>query len=161
MSFSFISNTESIIRQNLAWGIGLGIIGLVLFFYAFSKDKSTVYLLASGLILFAGGWLGYQSYVLTKYGGDWEISIENEKISWNSPNEMFDNSFELQLSRIEHVLVESIISRPDTSNEYTLVTGNQNYKLKTVSGINLKEFTEKLIELGVTRKDVERDPEKK
>ena len=161
MSFDFIGTPDSISRQNLSWGTGLVIVGLVLLMYALSKDKSRGLVIAGCLLLAAGGWLSYQSRQLGNTRGVWSISANQHILRWQSPNESLDQSFSVELGKIEHIIVESYNGLPESQNKYTLVKiDGMEIRLTTISGINLGELIRFLQSQDVQVKKVQHETAK-
>ncbi len=56
-----------------------------------------------------------QGIKFIKCGGKWEISINEQGISWKTPNESLDTSFDLQLNEIERLVTETSSRRTGSS----------------------------------------------
>jgi len=101
-------------------------------------------LLFTGLAFFVGGLVWWFSQ------GEWNISITNEEINWQTP--LFsENSFILKNDDIKHIvkLKKSGGGESDDIIEYYLVDKNKNiHTLHEQSGINITEFLLVLKKLG-------------
>ena len=161
MPFKYISESTTIAKQNLPWSIILLAIGISGIFYFLYKSKPLIYLVASSLLLFAGGWTGYKTYLLHQSKKYWEIEADEKFIRWNSPNETVDKSFDIATTQIDHILVESFENQPESQTIYTLKLGHGSIRLSSVSGINLPEFTRYLQSIGIERKDIVHETAKK
>lgn len=162
MSFTFIGNPEAIAKQNLPWGIGLLIIGIVALVYAFGKDRTLIWIVIGCLLLFAGGITTWRAKMIGASTQEWRITADAQTLEWQSANEQIDPSFSVQLDSIDHIVVESYENMPEIRNKYTLITREgSKIELNPVSGINLEELTRFLQTENIERKDVIHETAKK
>jgi len=133
--------------------IALSAAGALQFFFLSKPDVS--FILAIGIWLVAG-FVGlifcWQGISLILSGGTWKIRVNEEGVSWESPNQSVDRSFNLKLSEIERVeiRVRRRKGKTSTNRRYYLMTeSGLEQKLSPNSGINLVQVVTTLERLGV------------
>ena len=154
MSFQFISESQEIAGQMLPWALGIGVAGAALLVFSLTLGKPLAYSAAGGLLILAAALVGTRAYYLNQSQGQWRIYADSERIEWESPDARVDHSFSLSIQDLRHILVESWEGMTEAENQYTLVTRTGSYKLRKISGVNLKAFTDYLVSQGVTTEQV-------
>jgi hypothetical protein len=94
----------------------------------------------------------WQGISLLRSGGKWRIVIDEVGISWSSPNERVDKSFEVKLSEIAKVEIRKEYKKGSetTDSDYLLKLKNgTEINLSANSGICLTEVAEELKRIGV------------
>ena len=152
MSFRFVKDAVQTGKTNLFWGAVTALAFIAMQHYVFSRADFPIAIAIIAwfigaiivLITFSNG------ISLLRSGGKWEITIDNHKIVWRSPNESVDKSFNLQLQEIDKLVLRHKISkRPKKSGalkkaDYIIVTkSGVEFELSSNSGVNLPMvFTE-------------------
>jgi len=140
---------------NLIWG-GTFLVGLSLLQFLFSQHQAPLMVVAVSwiigffiIVIFIG-----QGISLVKSGGKWIVIIDKNGISWSSPNESIDKSFNIKLSELDKT--ETRIRRKHNSSNRTrkrdhfLVMKNGNaQKLSPNSGLNLTQVITELERLDI------------
>jgi len=140
---------------NLIWGsvflIGLSILLIFINQHEASLLIVSVVLLIGFLIIVI---FLVQGVTLIKSGGKWLIIIDDTGISWSSPNESIDKSFNIRLSGL--VRTETRIRRKTNSatrtskrDHYLLMRNGNEQKLSPNSGINLIQVITELERLNI------------
>lgn len=92
---------------------------------------------------------------LIKTGGSWEVRVDEEGISWQSPDENIDPSFHFKLSEMEGL--ETRFSKTAKNKKYRyyikLKNGSEQ-KLSGTSGINIIQVIIELERLGLPNETV-------
>ncbi|MGI9318497.1 MAG: hypothetical protein ACR2QW_14295 [bacterium] len=150
MSFEFISSAESVARQQQIWGAAIGIGGLLVIAFATIKGKPAMITLVGIALLAVGGYYLYQSWQLNQNAGSWVIGVNQQEISWQSPDQNIDPSFTLPLGDIAYVDKSAMQSQSDPRNVYHVVLNDESvFKLNDTSGIDLDAFVQYLAATGI------------
>ena len=103
MSYKFEKDAIKAGRANLFWGVFILLVFAALQLTVFDRPDFPIYITV--IIWFIGGLVSLifssSGISLLKSGGKWEITIDDEKVIWNSPNESVDKSFNLLLKEID------------------------------------------------------------
>ena len=152
--FEFTSTAVEVARQQLIWAGAVGGAGCLLLLLALTRRKSRV-LAAIGIALVAGGgWYLYQSWELGRSSGEWRITVDDNQIDWQSPNEAVDRSFSVPLADILFFDRGARASRGDERPLYHLVLSDDSaIRLSPISGIDLESFAAHLATLGIETRD--------
>ena len=150
MAFEFISSAQSVAQQQQIWGAAIGAGGLLVIALAMIRDMPTVVNLAGVALLAVGGYFLYQSWQLGHNQGTWEIRIDERGITWQSPDDNIDPSFNLSLGEINYVDKSAEKSPSDPSNVYHVVLHDESaIKLNNTSGVDLDAFVQHLADAGI------------
>ncbi|MGX5201833.1 hypothetical protein [Aliikangiella sp. IMCC44632] len=148
MSFNYEKDAIKAGKTNLLWG-ALFLIGLVLLqFFFLSKPEFPIFAVFVIWFIFGLGiLLAFNTAIsLLKSGGKWEIVIDNDKISWSSPNESIDKSFNILINEIAAIILRfrKQGSKVDYKPDYIIKTkSGVEFKLSATSGVNIQMvFTE-------------------
>ena len=136
----------------LAWAVGiLLVLGALQIFWATPSERPwvpTVQCWLLGLIPVAVcGWTGVR---LIRNGGSWKISVDHDGISWFSPDESVNRSFQFALEDLDRV--ETRISRAGsrTTVQYVLVPCSGEERTLGLRGwVDQKQVIDELEMLGV------------
>ncbi len=150
MSFEFISSAENVARQQQIWGAAISIGGLLVIAFATMRGKPAVISLAGVALLAVGGYYLYQSWQLSQNTGEWIIRVDDQEISWQSPDQNIDPSFTLALGEIAYIDKSAMQSQSDPRNVYHVVLNDESViKLNDTSGIDLDALVEHLAGIGI------------
>ncbi|MEM7194956.1 MAG: hypothetical protein AAF402_08400 [Pseudomonadota bacterium] len=150
MDFEYIGNASLVARQLLPWAIGLAVLGLAVLIYSQVKDKSHIYLIFSLALIAIGGYMYFQSSELKGAYRDWVIRVDGDLISWQSPSDQVDPSFEAIVSDIEYIDEAAEPNASDSRPVYRLIMKNGDViKLNPISGVDLHSFTQHLVSRGL------------
>ena len=157
MPFEFTSSAVSVARQHQLWGLLIGAAGLGVAVYAMAKGKPMVLHLVALALVAGGGWYLYQSWQLAGAGGEWQIRVDDRVVSWQSPDESVDASFEVPLGNIDYLDLSAMAMRGDERPLYHLILkdGSAIY-LNPISGIDFNELSGHLATLQIETRETGR-----
>jgi hypothetical protein len=154
MSFRFEKDAVKKGKENLFWGI-LFLAGLVLLQnFVLSKPDFPIFgAVVTWFIFGLGVLLTFSSaFSLLKSGGKWKIEIDNNKVSWVSPNESIDKSFNLLLNEIGSIILrhQKQASKVNNKPDYIIKTKSGiEFELSPTSGVNMQMFFAELERKGI------------
>lgn len=154
MPFEFTSSASSVAQQQQLWGWLLGAVGLGVAVYAIVRGKPMVMILISFALLAGGAWYLYQSWQLVGTDGEWEIYLDDHRLSWHSPNESLDTSFDITTEKIDYLDLSAMAMRGDERPLYHLILKDGTaIHLNPISGIDFNAFSRHLSTLGIETRE--------
>ena len=133
----------------VAWAVGIVLVMGGIQIFGFGPHDVSVTFWLIGLMIAGGcGWLGV---AMIRKGGYWDITIDRDGVTWSSPFESVDPSFQIAMEDLDRVETRISPSAGKGSTvRYVLVRHcGKEQKLSKGSGINLKHVIAELERLGV------------
>lgn len=157
MAFEFTSSAVSIARQHQLWGLLIGAAGLGITAYALARGKPHALGLAGLGLMAVGGWYLFQSWQLASVGGEWEIRVDEQSFSWQSPAESLDPSFAVAVSDIDYLDRSAMRTRGDERPLYHLIMRDKTaIHLNPMSGVDFAALSRHLATLQIETRQTDR-----
>ena len=154
MAFEFIGHADDVAKQQQLWGAVLLGASALLAGYTISKGKPAVYWGGVLVIAAIGVFYLYQWAQLKSNMGEWIIRSDDQGISWQSPDETIDRSFDLTYSNLNYIDRSAMLNPSDHRRVYHLVLHEgEPIKLNSVSGVDLEAFVSAVANTGVEIKE--------
>ena len=154
MSFEYIGSAAAAAKQLMPWGGGLLAVGIGFLIYSQIKDKALAYTLVSFALMACGGYMLYQSKILSAVDGEWRINADSQTINWQSPDESVDPSFNISLSDIDYIDRAGDAHTSANRADYRIIGKDGSVRLLSyISGIDMFAFISFLESNGLEVKE--------
>ena len=151
---SFEREANSVGKLNIV--IGITAFAALLYAHYSIFPNVDIHILFKLVFWFIGSVIGVmftsQGISLLRSGGKWRILIDETGISWSSPNEKVDKSFEVRLSEISKVKIREEYKKGSEATDldyFLLLKNGTEINLSANSGICLTEVVEEFEKIGI------------
>ncbi|MBX2869131.1 MAG: hypothetical protein KTR18_10675 [Acidiferrobacterales bacterium] len=150
MAFEFIGHADDVAKQQQLWGAVLLGASALLAGYTISKGKPAVYWGGVLVIAAIGVFYLYQWSQLKTNMGEWIIRADDNGISWRSPDESIDRSFNVSYTNIEYIDRSAMLNPSDHRRVYHLILRDGDpVKLNAISGVDLEALVATVANAGI------------